>query len=121
MTVREFDPERLRGALEITEKAAELGTWDQRQWFVETGCGTACCFAGNYALSQGCTPVFHDDLHVSGSVTTPEGRKAFVGEWVEGHLGLTEDEALDLFDQSNTLNDLRLIVEEIIESRAGQR
>lgn len=121
---REFDSERLRNCLEITEKAALLGLHDQTLWITKFNCGTGGCLAGNYALSQGCVPVWDDGAFDGSSVgddtnaiMTLDGQTRAVADWATEELGLTAVEAKALFAGTNTLSELRRIVGWIIDKR----
>lgn len=109
----------LRKAVEWAEAEAAKtdGTclWVQQSYITETACGTAYCIAGYVAA-------------VSPEVTIPStwsfpqmgGREVPYHEVGQTLLGLTTDEAYDLFDALNTIYDVRETAEEIA-ARAGER
>lgn len=90
--------------------------WDQTKWV----CGTAACFAGRAALLSGHTVPQTHTTHVTDMVgwfrTDGDER---VGEVAERELGITFDQAEDLFNATNTMDDLEHVVKNIInESQA---
>jgi hypothetical protein len=114
------DIEALWLTLKETEEAAKKQLWDQSYWMAEMKCGTTGCFAGHYAISQGCVPAldshFYDDktsINDTADCFTPEGERVYIRSFAKEGLGLTEDEADALFEGDNTLSDLRLIIEAI--------
>lgn len=122
--MKEFSADRLREALRITEEADKKGLWNQSDWFVKWECGTAGCFAGNYAVSQKCEPYFskvYDDYYEgvrsTSLIKTPDGSTVSTGSWAADELGLNMDESDRLFDGDNTMDELREIVDEIIAAR----
>lgn len=95
-------------------RAAGLSSeWDQTEWIGKRFCGTVCCVAGKVALEDGHRPV--NDLSY---IITVDGRRMGVDTYAMDALGLNDDQADVLFEASNTLDDLRVIVEAI---RAGVR
>lgn len=99
--------------------------WNQAAWMTETTCGTACCIAGHAIVFDGThtLTVANDDVLVDGvsMVRGEDGRwhdaAAIVGAKV---LGLTEDEAGDLFHGWNGRADVQHFAERIA-ARAGER
>jgi hypothetical protein len=110
------------GALEETLAAVELARvehrWIQGDWWSAVDwdgnwCRTAGCFAGQRAFAdgyqldaanrhrlvkEGADPLYREDIQ----------------EWAQRRLDLTRDEAETLFAGSNTILDLRRIVEELV-------
>lgn len=110
-------------------------TWEQGDWYVWVGsdghlvrgyggitveevnsCGTAMCFAGHAAIKSGFPPA-----------PAPEVGKTTLSPWKNEHgvevmdyardrLGLTRGQSDVLFDATNTLEDLRTLVEAIIDN-----
>ena len=116
------------------EKAlrGEPSQWDQSDWIdVEDiyyspdqeqalaawePCGTACCIAGKVALEAGGRPALKRSssgfVHVSGSaVDLPDGREnVLVEDLAADILGLSSDVAALLFNGSNDIHDLRVLI-----------
>lgn len=117
--------ELLRGVLAHVEAQAALGNWDQTQWrkptaydYTETGdlnvCGTAFCFAGWTCELAGLQWVSDKSYSMGYDMLQwPEGGTKHVEDAARILLGLTWDEAGELFAGWNTLDDLRRIVAEI--------
>ena len=110
----------LRKAVEWAEAEAAKtdGTclWYQRNWAVETECGTAYCIAG-FVVTQtvaGASVVIPDwDADDPYAVLQIDGARA---DWISvgrDALGLTADEASGLFHEDNTIGDVRRIAEQI--------
>jgi hypothetical protein len=108
----------LRKCVEWAEAEAAKptgGMWNQEVWASETECGTAFCIAG-YACAIGVPgakiakqPWLSDifvELHI-------DGEWASWSDTGQEILGLTDDEADDLFDSDNTVADVRRIAERI--------
>lgn len=107
-----------------------IGLWQQDYWLTavdEDGdrteptneCRTAGCLAGWRAMLDGAKPLW--DSYVEGRshlVRLPEGEPVTVENHAKERLGLTSDQASALFNEHNSLADLKRIVDEIV---AGQR
>lgn len=118
----------LQKALEVTQERAEKGMHVQASWLGYEECGTTGCFAGNWALHRGCVPVWDtapwhtdpvppepgDDTYL---ILTPRGERAKVDEWVKQDLGLSNRQALALFDGEITLAELEEIVGLIVDGQ----
>jgi len=104
------------------------GRWNQQQWVTGyntagQSCGTAGCFAGWRCFLDGFTEVDQMGISVSdktGFVLQPTdySRADFLDpRTIPGHaaevLGLDRDQAMILFEASNTLEDLKGIVDAI--------
>lgn len=112
----------LRKAVEWAEAEAAktdgTGLWNQGDWISKTTCGTSYCIAG-YAVTLAYGPV---------EVSEGDGILRLPGEqrWLDWEsfgaktLGLTYDEAGNLFDGNNSIADVRRAAEEIA-ARAGER
>jgi hypothetical protein len=111
-----INTELLLRTLEQIERHPEL--WNQRDW----RCGTSHCFGGWAVTLAGGEWI--DDLHLK-----PEDEQ-YIPDWPAPDgvpaeirairlLGLSVDQAIDLFDQDNTLEDLRLQVKRLVELAAG--
>ncbi len=86
--------------------------WDQRHWAIRTDCGTTFCFAGWACVRAG------DQFRWGRSFEGP--RLSFAMELVsdetihyraEKVLGLSDDQAYELFAANNTLDDLKRIAQ----------
>lgn len=86
--------------------------WDQDIWAERTPCGTVACLAGTAVLLQGFELDFYESECDCGC---REGTTASyvisdppqtIQEVARTTLGLTEDQADDLFESDNTLRDL---------------
>ena len=119
-----FNIEALREAVYwmLAEAAkAKMGLpseWDQRDWFRRDGhymnntdgsplvssqfdWGTRCCLAGHIAEVQGARPEWTNGP-ITGRVRTADGRSEFIPHYAEKVLGITGQEATDLFWESMT-------------------
>jgi hypothetical protein len=98
--------------------------WVQRSY----RCGTAACFAGHAALLAGGeweTPAEDEGAHRMVAVSDDPERRAWDGRTIhvvfraERVLGISRSVSEELFRGTNTLDDLRRIVGEIIAERRG--
>jgi hypothetical protein len=107
-----INTELLLRTLEQIERHPEL--WNQRDWC----CGTSHCFEGWAVTLAGGEWI--DDQHLK-----PE-EEQYIPDWPAPDgiladmramevLGVSLDQAIDLFDQDNTLEDLRLQVKQLVE------
>jgi hypothetical protein len=85
--------------------------WNQENW----RCGTQCCFAGHAALLAGWQWV----NNWSHGMTNGNNPNAAVECVATDELGLCPNEARKLFVATNTLDDLRRIVTELVQSAQG--
>jgi hypothetical protein len=113
-----IDPVALKGTLEFIEAHPEQ--WNQEMWGVANcaNCTTSYCFAG-----WACVLAGDDDFRWEKAWGENEGRET-VRELADGEsvktaaariLGLDWEQASRLFDEHNTLPELRRIVKELIE------
>jgi hypothetical protein len=111
-----INTELLLRTLEQIERHPEL--WNQRDWC----CGTSHCFGGWAVTLAG--GVWIDGLYLK-----PEDYQ-YIPDWPAPDgalpdiramevLGISLDQAIDLFDQDNTLEDLRLQVKRLVELAAA--
>lgn len=113
----------LRKTMEHIEAHPE--EWEQGRWRRRvqrpTFCGTAYCFAGTAAKLNGAEwrnpppPEGADDYGCQNHmIVTPDGVRP-VDVYARKILGLDSAQAFRLFEEFNTLDDLRRIVGELIE------
>lgn len=100
---------------------ADPETWNQEWWFTVTECGTAACFAGWACTLSGDRPdIGKRGLYFS-TVFTAHGLYADVAARACDLLGITAEDADDLFDPRNTREDLDRLVEKFFGPRpAGE-
>jgi hypothetical protein len=80
--------------------------WDQKNWKTETACGTAYCFAGHALVMMG-----HEILENKYYAPVDE-HGTLVDVAAARELGLTTNQARDLFSPVNSLARLRELVAE---------
>lgn len=88
---------------------------DQEVWLDE--CGTAACFAGWACLLSGWQVGAVDNSMTipTATVFSPDGLQELgVGTTARDLLGLTTDEAAQLFNSMNTRDELRLMVKDLV-------
>lgn len=103
-------------AMEATRTADEKSLWRQDEWIVQLDCGTAGCFAGNYALAKGCKPPRYIwDDGSSAYVVTPDGETVLTSAYAQEGMGLSKEEADVLFHSENTLDDLERLVMVLVD------
>lgn len=106
--------------------------WDQGYWFrdlsngplldeylITNFCNTSCCIAGYVATRNGERPLIEDGLDYALEVQLPDGSFEDIEVRARALLGLTVREAVRLFEQENTLDDLRRIVAELKEKHSA--
>lgn len=93
----------------------QQGVWLRRLVGLEGEvCGTAYCFAGAYVHRKGYKAIYGSSLvhgEVAHHVEILGIGQVDIGDFVEKKLGLTRAQADILFDATNTLADLREIVD----------
>lgn len=117
------------------ESLTEGREWLQSAWIVSDGqrfvadrraemasgmwsCGTAMCVAGKVALDAGWNPVWSHNIEWSSSVDVTDGNVIRqVDDVAQEILGLTWDQAAELFRGSNDAERIRTLAEEY----AGER
>lgn len=89
--------------------------WDQATWRRPTGneCGTAMCFAGWVADLSGAEWYSNTAGSVEFSKVDVGGEPVWVDEYATAVLGIKPWEAQHLYESSNTLDDIREIVEDL--------
>ena len=132
----EFDPQALRDNMKLVNEADAYGLLMQDVWFTDTQrdqtslpdkpmwhCGTAACFAGWKALSDGFV-----DLRIDGrdymTLAHPDGRSlqtSEISEYARIAFGLTDAQAQTLFRWSNSIYRLRELVEEMVAEHSELR
>lgn len=97
--------------------AAADGSWNQKMWVEINECGTAFCYAGHYLHSQGWQACRMPDSQPWATFGLARGGEiltwTMIGQCAADELGLTNAEADALFEEGNTLEDLKEIVDEI--------
>jgi hypothetical protein len=94
--------------------------WDQDAWARRDQCGTAYCFAGTTVMLSGLPLDWHDsyqqDYDETASLIAENAPAPYAGENIStvarDLLELGPEQADNLFDPRNTLNDLRRLVAE---------
>jgi len=107
----------LYSTLDRVIAASADGSWNQKMWVEINECGSAFCYAGHLLHSQGWQAVRLPEqpswatfgLQRGGEILTWTG----IGERAAQELGLTNAEADALFEEDNTLEQLKEIVDEI--------
>jgi hypothetical protein len=90
----------------------------QAQWAVRTGCGTAYCFAGWAAVMSGAeldwdrSGVDAQGRPVTGRCEV-DGQRRYIEVYAKDQLGLSYDDANDLFAWGNSREMLREVAERI--------
>lgn len=109
-------------ALDQIDARPEL--WDQGYWFTVTDCGTAGCIAGWACVLSGDKPSpwegLMEDLSIGDQVAhvdLPTGERVEARERARALLGITEEQAQDLFWFENTRGVLGRLVERIFGPR----
>lgn len=133
-----FNVEALKNTMEIVEEAALHQMWNQHMWITtstftqkegkytriksrsmefhgEHFCNTAACFAGWSVLLDGWRPRVTDENEIE---LSKDGET--IGDWeVElvamEILGLGAYDAATLFESENTLDDLRILVNDFVK------
>ena len=96
------------------KEAGLLSEWRQAFWFTKTACGTACCLAGKQMILEGFEPVFYFS-ELGSFAMSPEGEVVAVEDAAQEMLGLTDNEADELFYGGNTLKDVEEIIDRLID------
>jgi hypothetical protein len=104
--------------IKVVDHALSAENWEQSVWFTNTAatmCGTAMCVAGFAAIEfAGWKPVIpHPNASSSYLVNKAEEVQS-IREVAQDFLGLTVDEANDLFHSINNERDVRRITEAIL-------
>jgi hypothetical protein len=86
--------------------------WNQFYYGCRTDCGTAYCVAGWAAARAGYEMDWPDDVYLK-RIATHVTAGPLVDEVAQRILGLTDEQADDLFQEENDLDDIRAIITEI--------
>lgn len=97
--------------------------WNQHEWATQERngvCQTAYCIAGQAVAQAGIKIEYvlsyeHDGIKHMFAERTENGR--WISDEAADILGLTEDEADDLFDGDNEFSDVKRVAEQICERR----
>ena len=76
---------------------------DQACWYRQNECGTVACIAGWTAVPDGAQPdliLDEEDLDEAASVRLPDGSRRQIAGYARKALGLTENEAYQLFHRT---------------------
>lgn len=108
----------LQHAMSLVESAVAKGEWDQEFYRTnrvirnDGSCGTTLCFAGWTVIAAGAEFASDNPMHTGyGCVIDDLGGVTDIPIWAANALDLSFFEAGELFSASNTLEDLRAIVE----------
>lgn len=108
----------LRETLDQVIAADVVGLWDQESWFRETECGTAGCFAGWRFMLDGGEKASRQPGIGGGFGRLPRVLPLIsVPDWARARLGLTDEEADELFSPMNKLSELKRIVDDLCDGR----
>ena len=99
-------------------------TWDQSAWAITSDvCGTAYCFAGHALAELGykmiCDASAPDGQLYASDAVAPNGRQVSIEEMARKKLGLTWDQASQLFNGDNSLDDLEKMVKHYANTQDG--
>jgi hypothetical protein len=97
---------------------------DQTMWFVQTPCGTTACFAGWACVLSGLKPDFtiQAPFNYRPDITYHvEGTDEWVKPVAQKLLGLTHYDADTLFDASNTVEELKMYVKDLLNGEHPAR
>lgn len=113
---------------DVLRRLGFASEWDQGSWISpRDNCGTACCIAGKVALEDGLLPVLagswatdRNDIDSEHVVDPSNGQIVSIPKYAAEALGLAEDydadeDEVDLFGGSNTIDDIIEIVGGILD------
>lgn len=114
----------LRKCVEFVEQQSKLPTqirnWDQEVWVRKSDnfCGTVGCVAGNIAIEDGIVDWDDPNCILENNfyntiMNGPDGYSIDVEDWAMYRLGLSRDQAFDLFKMNNSAEDVRRVAEQI--------
>ncbi len=104
------------------KESGQESEWDQSTWASRTGCGTACCVAGKAALLDGWQPEFADEPGVNYTIIFAKGGRTWpVDDIAQDVLGLTDEEADDLFEVSNSVEQIERMIDLIVAGKYTPR
>ncbi len=95
------------------KEAGQESEWDQSTWASRTGCGTVCCVAGKTALLNGWKPEFENGADYT-IIFAKGGRTWPVDDIAQDVLGLTDEEADDLFEGVNSVEQIERLIDLIV-------
>ena len=118
--VFEVDREALYETLDRVIAADAAGAWRQDEWLVDSViCGTSACFAGWAVILGGYTTVLKDNEHVVTGLGNPRTGDTLgvlhIAQAAMLRLGLTPEQGQELFKATNSLEDLKRLVDEYCE------
>ena len=96
-------------ALKVLNKIkANPQTWNQEFWATRSMCGTVYCFAGHVVLEvyPTATPCLCEDQIRTGQFTVDGGRRMDYSEEAAKLLGISDEDAAELFNSMNSLKDI---------------
>lgn len=104
--------------VKVVDHALSAENWNQRAWYqaqdYRTLCGTSMCVAGFAAIEfAGWKPVMENS--VAADYCTKDGYQKPIAQVAREELGLTRDEAGDLFHSRNNAEDIRQITQDILD------
>jgi len=92
---------------------------NQKMWAIRNECGTAYCFAGHTVIMSGWRVLFEpygNGNLWAGACKNPEtGARVTISKAAAGLLGISPELARMLFNETNSADFLRFLVDEIIE------
>lgn len=114
----------LRETMDAVLAASAEGRWRQDVWFENRDaygkeCGTAGCFAGWCAFLDGYTVIDWNTVMLFNPATHRTLLKNQVRYWAQERLGLDDNQATVLFAATNTLEDLKELVDMFCEPSRG--
>ena len=113
------DKDMLYATLDRVIAADADGTWNQKAWVEINDCGTAFCYAGHLLHSQGWQPIrLAADMPWNSVGLIKDGEVLLwtgIGARAAALLGLTGEEADALFSEDNTLEELKELVDQIVD------
>lgn len=113
----------LRKTVEWAETESARGDeslWRQSYWCRATECGTAYCIAGRVLEQEGYTFEWDEDQIMAVGVVGPDGESGTFRRSAAQLLGITGLEADMLFNAANSLDEVKLIANMILE-RVGDK
>lgn len=101
-------------------------SYHQGKWMVEGACGTAGCFAGHAVLMVGAKPVNLEPLMGDTGIELTsyvefEDKVHEISALAQEQLGLTDDQADELFAGFNTIDDVHEFVDEFISEAEAEQ
>lgn len=94
--------------------------WNQSFWGFKTSCGTQYCLAGHVLQEAGYDFVYGAGARIAMYSLSPTGAQGDFSERAADLVGLSRWEASMLFSSENSIEDIKLIANTILE-RAGDK